>query len=97
MMTPIMISLFGIPAHVAVATAQFILLISACAGAVSYLSQQVVDVPTAVALGIGGIAGARIGASIAQRVRGKLIVRLLAVALLLVGLRLLVAGLAPAL
>lgn len=93
MMTPVMISLFGIPAHIAVATAQFILLISAATGAASYLLQGAVDVPTAIGLGLGGIVGARIGAAIAHRVHGKLIVRLLAVALLLVGMRLLAASL----
>lgn len=92
--TPVMIALFGIPAHVAVATSQFILLISAATGAASYLIQDAVDLPTAVALGIGGIAGARIGAAIARRVKGKLIVRALAVALVLVGLRLIWSGLA---
>lgn len=92
--TPVMIALFGIPAHVAVATSQFILLISAATGAASYLIQDAVDLPTAVALGIGGIAGARIGAAVARRVKGKLIVRALAVALVLVGLRLIWSGLA---
>lgn len=91
--TPVMIALFGIPAHVAVATSQFILLISAATGAASYLVQGLVDIPTAVALGIGGIGGARIGAAIAHRVKGKLIVRALAVALVLVGLRLVWSGL----
>jgi uncharacterized membrane protein YfcA len=91
-LTPAMISLFAMPAHFAVATSQFVLLISAGAGAAGYLVQGQVDIPTAVLLGLGGIAGARLGAAIARRIKGKLIVRLLAVGLLLVGLRLLAAG-----
>jgi uncharacterized membrane protein YfcA len=91
--TPAMISLFGIPTHVAVATSQFILLVSATTGALAYLGQGYVDVPTAVALGLGGVIGARLGAAIARRVRGKLIVRLLAIALLVVGARLILGGL----
>lgn len=91
--TPAMISLFGVPAHVAVATSQFILLVSAATGTVAYLVQGHVDVPTAVALGIGGIAGARLGAVIARRIQSRLIVRLLAVALLAVGARLMIGGL----
>jgi uncharacterized membrane protein YfcA len=91
--TPMMIGLFGIPAHIAVATSQFILLISAVTGTASFLAQGLVDIPTAVALGLGGIVGARLGATIARRLKGKLIVRLLAVALLLVGGRLIWAGL----
>ncbi len=90
---PAMISLFGVPPHIAAATSQFMLLISAITGAASYLVQGVVDVPTAIMLGIGGIAGARLGAAIARRVKGTVIVRALAVALLLVGLRLLLSGL----
>jgi uncharacterized membrane protein YfcA len=87
-----MISLFAVPAHFAVATSQFVLLISAVAGTAGYLVQGQVDIPTAVWLGLGGIAGARLGAVIARRVKGKLIVRLLAVGLLLVSLRLLASG-----
>jgi uncharacterized protein len=98
-MTPAMISLFAIPTHIAVATAQLILLISAGTGMLAYLAQDLVsgtstvDLPTAVVLGLGGIAGARVGAAIAARLKGRLIVRLLALALALVGLRLIVAGL----
>jgi uncharacterized membrane protein YfcA len=91
--TPAMISLFGVPTHVAVATSQLILLVSATTGALAYLAQGYVDIPTAIALGLGGIAGARLGAAIARRVQGKLIVRLLALALLVVGARLIAGGL----
>jgi hypothetical protein len=91
--TPMMIGLFGIPPHIAVATSQFILLISAITGTSSYLAQGLIDIPTAIALGLGGIVGARLGATIARRIKGKLIVRLLAVALLLVGGRLIWGGL----
>ena len=91
--TPVMIAVFGVPAHIAVATSQFILLISAATGAASYLVQGAVEIPTAVALGLGGIAGARCGAAIARRVRGKWIVHALAIALVLVGIRLIWSGL----
>ena len=94
-LTPIMIALFRIPTHIAIATAQVILLISAVTGSASYLVQGYVDVPTAVLLGIGGIIGARIGTLIASRVKGKLIVRLLALGLLIVGARLLYGGIQP--
>jgi hypothetical protein len=90
--TPAMISLFGVPAHFAVATSQFILLVSAITGTAGYLVQGLIDIPTAILLGIGAIGGARLGVAIAKRVRGKLIVRLLALALLLVGLRLVASG-----
>jgi uncharacterized protein len=89
---PAMISLFGAPPHIAVATSQFMLLVSAITGSASYLVQGVVDVPTAIWLGLGGIVGARLGAAIARRVQGPVIVRALAVALLLVGARLLLSG-----
>jgi len=47
----------------------------------------------AIALAIGALVGAQIGARLSNRVRGTLIIRFLAVALMLVGIRLIVTAL----
>ncbi len=86
---PAMVHLFGIPAHVASATSHFILAISSSVGAVTHVFLNHVDFWTAVPLGIGVLFGAQIGAALSRRLHGSLIVRLLSLALALVGLRLL--------
>jgi uncharacterized membrane protein YfcA len=90
---PAMVRLFGFPAHVATATSQFILAITAVIGAATHLALgHVLPVP-ALAMGIGAIVGAQVGARLSRRLRGARIVQLLALALAVVGVRLLVGGL----
>jgi uncharacterized membrane protein YfcA len=72
----------------AIATSQFILAISALVGAVSHMTLGHVMFGPAVLMGIGVIVGAQIGALIGRRLRGTIIVRLLSVALVAVGVRL---------
>jgi uncharacterized membrane protein YfcA len=86
---PAMVHLFGIPAHVASATSHFILAISSSVGAATHIALGHVDFWMAAPLGLGVIFGAQIGAALSRRLRGSLIVRLLSLALTLVGLRLL--------
>lgn len=86
---PAMVHLFGFPAHVASATSHLILAISSSVGAATHMGLGHVDLWTAVPLGLGVIFGAQLGAALSRRLRGSLIVRLLSLALALVGLRLL--------
>ncbi len=86
---PAMVHLFGFPAHVASATSHFILAVSSSVGAATHLGLGHVDLWTAVPLGLGAIFGAQLGAALSRRLRGSIIVRLLSLALALVGLRLL--------
>jgi len=87
---PALINLFNFPAHIATATSHFILAISATTGTISHLALGHVRIAQGIALGIGAIAGAQVGGAISPRVKGVWIVRSLAIALTLVGLRLLV-------
>lgn len=87
---PAMVQLLHIPAHVATATSQFVLSITSLTGSVVHALHG--DFHNAlgrtIPLAIGVIAGAQAGALLSTRLRGSLIVRLLALALGLVGLRL---------
>ncbi|TAK32162.1 MAG: sulfite exporter TauE/SafE family protein [Chloroflexota bacterium] len=89
---PAMVYLFNFPAHIATATSHFILAISAAAGAGSHLVfGHVLYLPAAL-MGVGVIVGAQIGAAISHRIRGRWLIRLLSVALIVVGLRLVLGG-----
>jgi uncharacterized membrane protein YfcA len=91
---PALIAVLGFPVHVATATSQFVLAIMAVAGTITHLlAGDLADVwPRAVYLAIGAVAGAQVGAWLSTRVRGVIIVRVLAVALVIVALRLAAQG-----
>lgn len=91
---PLLTTFFAFPAQVAAATSQFVLMIMAAAGSLTHLVHQdygpllVVILP----LAIGVVVGAQIGAALSRRIGASLIIRLLALALGAVGIRLLLAG-----
>lgn len=85
---PALINLFDFPAHVATATSHFILAISAGTGTIAQLLQGQVRLLPGVAMAVGAILGAQIGGALSSRVHGRWIVRGLAAALAIVGLRL---------
>ena len=89
--TPILVSAFGFPVRVAVATSIFALMFYSTAGAITHASLGHVEwYPTFVWAGIGLIASAQLGARIATRLRGVWILRLLIVLLLGLGVWLIV-------
>jgi uncharacterized membrane protein YfcA len=88
---PLLTSFLGFPAHIATATAQFALMFTAATGTITHIVQGVYG-PFLLLTGelaIGVVAGAQLGAALSRRVGGGMIIRLLAVALGLVGIRLL--------
>lgn len=90
---PALIYLFSFPAHIATATSQFILLISTGVGAASHLALEHVMVGPALSMGVGVVLGAPLGAALSRRLRGAWIVRLLSLALLMAGARLILSAL----
>jgi len=94
---PAMILLLRIPGHIATATSTFILVFTAGVGVLVHLlaGEYAGMVSEEVSLSAGVLVGAQIGALISIRLARKqaLVSRLLAVALLLVGARLLVSSL----
>jgi uncharacterized protein len=88
---PILTTFFAFPAHIASATSQFVQVATSGFGALTHLvhGDYASFVGVTIALAIGVIIGAQAGAAISRRVAGSAIIRLLAVALGLVGIRLL--------
>src|SRR5688500_16179572 len=79
-----------VPVHVAMPTSQFMILLSALGGVLMHVAVgnfHVGWVPFAL-LGVGAVLGAQMGAALSHRVSGGTLVRLMALALLTVGLRL---------
>jgi uncharacterized membrane protein YfcA len=94
---PVMITVLRFPVHVATATSQFVLMFMAGeASAIHLVNGHLAgeNILRALLLAIGVIPGAQLGARLAQRFRGVTVARLLASALVIVGARLLFAGIA---
>ena len=91
--TPILVSVFGFPVQVAVATSIFALAFYTTAGAATHAALGHVEWwPTFVWAGIGLVAGGQVGARLAGTVNSVWILRLLLVVVLALGVRLLVEG-----
>jgi uncharacterized membrane protein YfcA len=91
MQVPVMTQLFRIPVAVAVPTSQYTLLWVAMAAVIVHAFQGDLSGAWffALVVALGAVCGAQVGAQINRRLRGTVIVRILAVALLLASLRLL--------
>lgn len=84
---PVMVFLLRFPVHIAVATSHFVLAITALAGTLVHIAQGQFDggLRRTAALAAGVIIGAQIGARLARRSEGTLVLRLLALGLILIG------------
>jgi uncharacterized protein len=85
---PAMVFLFDFPAHLATATSHFVLAATSLVGSAGNVAAGRILYVPAAAMAVGAFAGARLGATISKRVKGPLIVRVLSLALVLVGARL---------
>ena len=88
---PVMVQILNFPVHIATATSHFVLAIMALTGTVVHILTGTFHrgVWRTLALSLGVLLGAQLGAWLSQRVHGEWILRGLAIALGLVGLRLL--------
>jgi uncharacterized protein len=89
---PLLTSFFAFPPHIATATAQFALMFTSGAGTFTHVVQGVYApfLRLTAELAVGVVVGAQAGAALSRRLKGIVIIRLLAVALGLVGIRLLI-------
>jgi len=91
---PLLVRALGFPTHIATATSHFVLANMAAVGTVTHIVTGGfagdTGVHRAVALSVGVVGGAQLGAWISQRIQGVMIQRLLAVALAALALRLLI-------
>jgi uncharacterized membrane protein YfcA len=88
---PALVHLLHFPVHIATATSLFTLAVMALTGTLVHLATGALHhgVPRTLALALGVVLGAPLGAHFSRHVEGKWILRALAVALGLVGLRIL--------
>lgn len=92
---PALVNLFNFPVHIATATSHFILAITALTGSIVHVASGTFTggLLRTVLLAIGVLPGAQLGARLSCRVSGNWIIRGLALALALVGLRILITAL----
>jgi len=91
---PLLVSTLGFPMHVATATSHFVLVFISGTGSLTHLVSGTLGFGSglrrAIALSVGVLPGAQVGAALSKRLAGPTIRRLLGVALLALALRLLV-------
>jgi uncharacterized membrane protein YfcA len=93
---PALVRILNFPVHIATATSHFILAIMALTGTIVHIATRSFShggVWRTIYLSIGVLLGAQVGAVLSTRVRGVWIIRGLAVALGLVGMRILIMAL----
>lgn len=88
---PAMVNLLDFPIHFATATSHFVLAFMGIAGTLIHLMNGTLKegLTEVLFLGIGVIAGAQLGARLSHLVKGTVIIRSLAIALMIVSLRIL--------
>lgn len=86
---PLLVFALGFPVHMATATSHFVLALTALAGTLSHVAAGAFHrgVVRTTALSVGVLVGAQIGAHLSKRTHPVLIIRGLAVALAVVGAR----------
>jgi uncharacterized membrane protein YfcA len=87
---PALTSLLNFPVHIATATSHFILAFMALAGTIVHIIQGHFKTGwlTTILIGFGVVIGAQFGARLSDKIKAQWIIHALAVALLLVGIRL---------
>lgn len=89
---PVMATMLHFPVHVAAATSHFVLAFMAAEGTVAHFANGSLtwdrSLIQALLIGAGAIPGAQVGALLSRRLHGGVIIRALAAALVLVGVRL---------
>jgi uncharacterized protein len=89
---PVMIHILNFPVHIATATSQFVLAAMSLSGSLVHLASGtlVKGLLQIIALSIGVIFGAQLGARLSNRIHGIWIIRILAIAQVVIGIRLLI-------
>jgi len=87
---PALIRLLSFPVHIATATSHLILACMALTGTIVHVMQGNFKDSwlLTVSIGLGAVIGAQVGAKLSDKIKGPVIVRILAIALLLVAIRL---------
>lgn len=86
-LSPFMLNILGIPTRITVGSSLFIILLSASAGFIGKLAAGYINWPYAVALAIGAVPGAQIGAKLSHLLKAKTLRHLLAAAIYLMAFK----------
>jgi len=91
---PMLLYVLHFPVHIATATSQFMLVFTGISGALTHATTGAYAQSWQILLwmALGVIPGAQVGAWLSPRVKGSMLVRLLALALVLAGVRLVIRG-----
>lgn len=89
---PAMVYLLGFPTHIATATSQFVLGISALVGVSSHLLLGNVLTVPALTIGLGAVVGAQLGARLSLKVKSRPILIMFSLVMMFVGIRLITAA-----
>lgn len=86
---PVLVNILNYPVHIATATSHFVLAVMSLSGTVVHIADGVLQSSfiQTVALSIGVLFGAQLGAKLSKKIHGVAIIRSLAVALAIVGVR----------
>ncbi len=89
MRVPTLVHLLNFPVHMATATSQFIVAIMSFSGIMIHLINGNIknNLMPVITLSIAAMIGAQIGARLSSKVNGSIIIRILAIALSLIGIR----------
>jgi len=93
LLVPAMVLLFLFPPHVAVATSMFMVFLSSIVNSASHIFLGNVPWIYTVPVIIGAYIGAKVGASLNKRMQSKTVVRILQIAMFLIGIRSIIEGL----
>ncbi|HER44103.1 MAG TPA: sulfite exporter TauE/SafE family protein [Candidatus Eisenbacteria bacterium] len=95
---PALARLLNFPVHIATATSHFVLSIMALTGTIVHIvtgSFSQGGVRRTIALALGVVIGAQVGAALSSRIHGRWIIRGLTIALAFVGIRIIMMALSP--
>lgn len=86
---PVLVNILNYPVHIATATSHFVLAVMSLSGTMVHIVNGVLrsSIIQTTALSIGVLFGAQLGAKLSKRIHGLAIIRSLAVALAIVGVR----------
>lgn len=89
---PVLVNILNYPVHIATATSHFVLAVMSFSGTVVHIVDGALQssIVQTAALSIGVLFGAQLGARLSKRIHGVAIIRSLAVALAIVGVRIFV-------
>ncbi len=94
---PALVQWLQFPVYIATATSHFILAVMSTVSVIVHICKGSYDDPAilrmVLALGAGAVTGAQIGAQLSHKIKGRMIIRALAVSLALVGVRILASAL----